>query len=82
MSATPANLEAAMQAGAHWLESSAHAERWQIGTDEAGDGLSEWYCRDCGAAGADPSEGCQACGYGQAEPDDDDDDDNQQEDAA
>ena len=69
-------LDQAIADGALWLESGFRADRWQTGTDDAGDGISEWFCRDCGAGGADPIEGCNECGFGQPDPDDDNDDDN------
>lgn len=67
-------LEQAIAAGALWLESGFYADRFQTGVDEYGDSVSTWFCRDCGAADADPAEGCDECGFGKIEPDDDDDD--------
>jgi hypothetical protein len=62
---THPTLDQAIADDALWLESGFLADRWQVGTDEFGDGISDWFCRDCGAGGADPIEGCSACGFGQ-----------------
>ena len=69
-------LEQAIADGALWLESGFCADRWQVGSDTFGDSVSEWFCRDCGESGADPIDGCPACGLGV------DEDDEDQEDAA
>ena len=57
-------LEQAIDNGALWLESGFYADRFQTGTDAFGDSVSTWFCRDCGAADADPAEGCDECGFG------------------
>lgn len=69
---TLANLETALDAGAYWLENSAckRFARYAVAVDEHGDGISTWYCTDCGLQIEDPDEGCEHCGLGTIEPGD------------
>jgi hypothetical protein len=48
---------------ANWLESRKYVARYDLG-----DGESAWFCQDCGSRiDGDETEGCDQCGYGQAE---------------
>lgn len=44
-----------------FLESSGPFERYQTGAEANGDGLSTWFCTDCGQVIDDPTEGCPMC---------------------
>lgn len=67
-------LDRAIDIGAEWLEErrvlGALFVRYQIGIDLFGDGVSAWYCHDCGTPITDDiADGCPACGAGQPEDD-------------
>lgn len=44
-----------------WLEDDGRYARYQVAVDEYGDGLSEWFCNDCGNHVDDIDEGCEYC---------------------
>jgi rubrerythrin len=44
------------------LESRHSFDRYSIGC-----GITFWACPDCGSIEADPTEGCEACGYATAD---------------
>lgn len=59
---------------AEWLEDARAGmfARYQIGTEPTGEGITEWFCTDCGSPVDDTDEGCDVCGLGvMEEPSDD-----------
>lgn len=63
---TALSLDDALANGAYWLnKASRWADRYCIGVDGYGDGISGYFCRDCGLQIADADEGCEHCGFGQ-----------------
>ena len=66
------SLDEAIEAGAYYLEEvSKWADRYCVGVDEYGDGISAYFCRDCGLEVSDADEGCEHCGFGQPVEDED-----------
>ena len=56
----PLHLDAALEAGAEYLERASYfVDRYQLA-----DGTSAYFCRDCGMAIEDADEGCEHCGSG------------------
>lgn len=57
-----------------WLESARAGmfDRYQIGVEPTGEGITEWFCSDCLNPVDDIDEGCAVCGLGALEEDGDD----------
>lgn len=60
---TPLTLAAAEAIEAEHMEDGRFADRYEIGVEANGDGISAWYCRDCGHL-TDGDDGCPSCGHG------------------
>ena len=44
-----------------WLEDDGRYSRYQVAIDSYGDGISEWFCNDCGNCIDDIDDGCEYC---------------------
>ena len=60
----PLTLDAAEAIDAEHLEDGRFADRYQIGADAHGNGITVWYCDDC-AHLVESDDGCAHCGFGQ-----------------